>query len=209
MAEYLICLDFEATCYPSKNQRNKGWYQEIVDIGAALINLNDGDIESAFQCNVNTTEFFLTYGCKKKLGLDQDYLDGCPTLPSVLGRFCKWTKYLRDEHDLIMPWNSRSDYENTYFCTWSNMDLGYFLPNECSQKNISYANYLKYWINGQEIFNEYIFGRNAKLHDAADYVGTKIVGDAHGAADDAKTLAYLMHDIFDNNNVNFEVKSCR
>lgn len=69
-------------------------------------------------------------------------------------------KRIRDDYDLIMPWHVRDvRLENTYFCSWSDMDLGYYLPNECNNKNLPYANYLKWWINAQEIF----YVRNFKV----------------------------------------------
>lgn len=124
----------------------------LKEFGAVLIKLSNGEIESAFQSHVRPTEFYLTRGCYKKLNICQETIDKSLALPAVLTKFGRWVRGIRDDYDLVMPWHGRDSDENTYFCTWSNMDLGYYLPNECEKKDISYANYLKWWINGQEIF---------------------------------------------------------
>lgn len=176
MADYLICIDFEATCYPSMAQRNKGWYQEILgelsnnhfypfasvwncvwceilpDVGAVFVDLSYGEILSEFQSYVSPTEFHLTRGCYKKLGIEEETVDNASILPTVLSKFGRWMKMVREDYDLVMPWQDRCSGENAYFCTWSNMDLGYYLPNECNRKNLTYANYLKWWLNGQAVF---------------------------------------------------------
>lgn len=53
-----------------------------------------------------------------------------------------------------------------------------------------------------------VCGGRAKLHDAADYLDTPIVGCAHSALDDARTLAYVVHDMWDTID-GFKVKNCR
>lgn len=88
------------------------------------------------------------------LNIDQTDVDNASPLKHVLSKFYKWINRIRNEYDLVMPSRVRSRDENAYFCTWSSMDLNFFLPNECSpaNKDISYANYLKYWIDGQETY---------------------------------------------------------
>lgn len=120
-----------------------------------MIDLSDGRIESEFQSKVKPTEFYLTTGCFRKLDICQEEIDLSPPLPTVLCEFGRWMREVRDNYDLIMPWHGRDSDENAYFCTWSNMDLGYYLRNECQRKDITYANYLKWWIDGQEIFKVY------------------------------------------------------
>lgn len=53
-----------------------------------------------------------------------------------------------------------------------------------------------------------VYGRKApgQLYKAADYLNTPVVGNPHGALDDAKTLAVLICDIFENNTVNLKLK---
>lgn len=122
----------------------------IQDFGAVLVDLWDGEIMSSFQSFVNPTEFYLTAGCLKKLNICQGAVENSSALPEVLSKFGRWMKGIRNQFDLSMPWHYRHSDENAYFCTWSNMDLGFYLRNECERKGLSYANYLKWWINGQQ-----------------------------------------------------------
>lgn len=48
MVDYLICIDFEASCYPSYQQRYNGWFQEIVGEFILL----------TYTQNENCTEYF-------------------------------------------------------------------------------------------------------------------------------------------------------
>lgn len=133
------------------------------DFGAAFVDLSTGEIQDQFQSYVKPTEFYLTQGCFRKLGICQETLDDSPTITTVLNEFGQWMREIREEYDLVMPWHGRDSDENVYFCTWSDMDLGVFLRNECTKKNISYANYLKYWINGQELFRVTSYNSNCHI----------------------------------------------
>lgn len=136
------------------------------DFGACLINLNNGRIVENYQSFVQPTEFSITYGCMKTLGISNKTVDGYPPLKSVVSAFQKWVNDIRYDYDLNIPHRGRSCDENAYFCSWSNMDLGSFLRKECYNKDFSYANYMKWWLNAQEIY--YVSSFYSKVYIAAN-----------------------------------------
>lgn len=123
------------------------------DFGAVLINIHSGRIEEQFQSYVQPTEFYITHGCVRALGISNKTVDGYPPLRSVVSKFQQWMNDVRNDYDLDIPHRGRSYEENAYICTWSNMDLGCFLRKECNNKDISYAHYLKWWLDAQEIYH--------------------------------------------------------
>lgn len=126
----------------------------MVEFGAVLIDLQTSNLEAEFQCYVQPTDFpYLTQGCVNALGIYQDDVDDALPLKNVLHRFYNWIDGIRYDYDLYLPKREYTYEENAFFCTWSNADLGTYLRKECSNnKDIPYANYLKWWINGQEIY---------------------------------------------------------
>jgi ERI1 exoribonuclease 2 len=85
--KYLICIDFEATCFekPSGNTRKR---QEIIEFPAVLLNLETGAIEKEFHRYIRAVEIpVLTEYCKNLTGISQELVDQGILLQEVLEEF--------------------------------------------------------------------------------------------------------------------------
>lgn len=117
--------------------------------------MESGEIEKEFEKRVRPTKFpTITRRCQKLTKITQKMVDECSaTLTMVLPQFYKWIKEICVEKNVIVP-TSLELYEDTSYAmivTWSNSDLREMLRDECRHKHITYANYLKFWVNGQEV----------------------------------------------------------
>ncbi|KAJ6649594.1 ERI1 exoribonuclease 2 [Pseudolycoriella hygida] len=171
---YLIALHIQTTNFPSKESLKNGWEREIIDFGACLIDRTTGKTLENFHSFVKPTEFPITYGCYKSTNVSNKTVANSPPLACMLSSFQQWMSEIRKDYDLILPQCGLSQKENTYFCTWSNRDLGSYLRKECARKQITYAKYLRYWLNAQEMYSK-AYNQQApeRFLDAVNY---RIVG---------------------------------
>lgn len=93
--KYLICVDFEATCWdmPMYNKRK---IQEIIEFPAVLINMENGEIEKEFHRYVRPTEMpELSEYCITLTGITQDTVDnGTMIINDVIEEFRLWVRNL-------------------------------------------------------------------------------------------------------------------
>lgn len=115
---------------------------------AVLLNLNSRVIEADFHTFVRPTEHTkLSEFCQNYTGISQNDVDNAPTLPEVLRMFHKWIESFRFTKDIVLDGPS----QNTVLITWTDSDLGIYLPTECERKQIS-TKYFKKWIDLRDFY---------------------------------------------------------
>lgn len=194
--QYLIVIDFEATCFEKPFNRNK---QEIIEFPAVLLNLESGLVEKEFHRYLRPVEIpTLSDYCKNLTGITQETVDGGDLLPDVVEDFRKWMKATIKEKLLVLPKMKKSNLDgNCAFVTWGNWDFGIQLRNECQRKKIRKPSFFNQWIDLKEIYIEKgTFKQQFTFGEALEQSGIEFVGRPHSGLDDARntaTLAWKMH----------------
>lgn len=194
--QYLIVIDFEATCFEKPFNRNK---QEIIEFPAVLLNLETGAIEKEFHKYLRPIEIpELSDYCKNLTGITQETVDNGELFPDVMEEFRLWMKATIKEKLLVLPKTKKSDPDgNCALLTWGNWDFLIQLRNECNRKKVRKPSFFNQWIDLKEIYIEKgTFKEQFTFGDALVQSGIDFVGRPHSGLDDARNtaaLAYKMH----------------
>ncbi|XP_031623239.1 uncharacterized protein LOC116340740 isoform X2 [Contarinia nasturtii] len=203
--EYLICLDFEATCWTPRDL----YRAEIIEFGAVLINLKNKEILSEFHEYVQPTNIpILSDYCMDLTGITQEMIDDKEHFPVIFRKFESWLESIRELNQLNYTRPNKSGVQldwNTTFCSWTNYDLGHYFRLECERHNITHQDYFNVWIDAKRYFR-----MRHKGHYTFEMALIKLnispVGRAHSAIVDAKTLAQMVFTLFQNNTILFQVR---
>ncbi|XP_055299823.1 ERI1 exoribonuclease 2-like [Sitodiplosis mosellana] len=195
--KYLICLDFEATCWSYDWKENA----EIIEFGAILLNVNSGTIEDRFHHYVRPIRYpQLSEYCINLTGITQSMVDCQPTFSTIYSYFIDWLRMLQNTKGLQFTSSARariSDGPNTTFCSWSNWDLSFYFRNDCARNHIICQPLFKAWIDVRQLFNQIymaFINRNLRFSYALEIASIRTVGSPHSAISDAINLAKLaMH----------------
>lgn len=118
-----------------------------------LLNLHSRVIEADFHTFVRPTEHpKLSEFCQNYTGISQADVDNAPTLPEVLRMFHKWIESFRFAKDIVLMDDSKRK-QNTVIITWTDFDLGIYLPTECERKKISSPKYFNKWIDLRDYYS--------------------------------------------------------
>lgn len=90
--------------------------------------------------------------CQNYTGISQADVDSAPTLPEVLRMFHKWIESFRYAKDIVLMDDSKRK-QNTVIITWTDFDLGIYLPTECERKKISSPAYFNKWIDLRDYYS--------------------------------------------------------
>ena len=190
--QYLIVLDFEATCWENKqNQPHQG---EIIEFPAVLLDCHTGKIEDTFHYYVLPTECTtLTEFCRNLTGISQETVNKSDPLCAVMKLFSDWLKSLCVTKDIVInPVTEQSGKKHATFVTWSDWDLGTQLLYECKRKSVFRASHFNAWIDVRLSYRKYYRSKPQGLNGALEERGMLFVGREHSGIDDAKNTARLV-----------------
>lgn len=196
--KYLLCIDFEATCFDMPIYQKRK-IQEIIEFPAVLINLTNGQIEKEFHKYVRPVEIpILSDYCTNLTKISQETVAQADPLPIVLEEFRVWLKEVIKEKDLIMPKTRKSNLDgNCCIVTWTNWDIQIQLRNECNRKQLQKLSVFNQWMDLKEIFMEKCTGKDQySFGQALARENLEFVGTPHSGIDDARMtakLAYKLH----------------
>ncbi|KAK6027521.1 exonuclease, partial [Ostertagia ostertagi] len=175
--DYLLVLDFEATCCDDGKILP---YQEIIEFPVAKLDVRSWTVNSYFHQYVKpTVNPVITSFCTHLTGIIQEMVDEQPTIDRVLSDFDDW---LKKEGVL----DSRFA-----FVTCGDWDLGVMLPSESANKHLSLPSYFDKWINVKKSYCEHS-GTFAKgLKDLLRIYNLQHAGRLHSGIDDVKTICSL------------------
>lgn len=192
--KYLICVDFEATCW--ENQAPVQWREtEIIEFPAVLVNLQTGKIEAEFHEYVKPFELpKLSAYCIELTGVKQQDVENGMPLEMALKIFQEWLRKELRTRNLQLPKMSKDKMTgNCALVTWSNCDFGIFLEKECRRKNLKKPSYFNQWIDLSELYNGRYKYKPTSFVNALSHVGIKFEGRQHSGRDDARNLATLAY----------------
>ena len=177
--DYLLVLDFEATCDDQIKLRP----QEIIEFPVIKVNAATLETESVFHSYVGpTANPVLTPFCTGLTGITQDMVEGKPTLKMVLTQLESWL----EENNLLDP--------SVHFCfvTCGDWYLKTMLPGQCKYFQIERPSYLCSWINIKRVF-EAVTGKKATgMPGMLQALGLPLEGRHHSGIDDAKNIAKML-----------------
>ena len=185
--DYLLALDFEATCDSGKT---KFAPQEIIEFPAILAKCDDLKVQDTFCKFVRPVHRpQLTSFCTSLTAITQETVDMSQPFPVVWRDFTDWLKL----HQLID--DEMNAMKKFTFVTCGNWDLGVMFPDQCSLSNITVPEFMKRWINIKSVFRK-ITGRWPRhLSQMLDELNIKPVGRLHSGQDDALNVLFVMREL--------------
>lgn len=196
-ADFLLIIDFEATC---EEKNPAGYPHEIIEFPAVLIsceNVDRPEIIDVFHSYVkpviNPT---LSEFCKALTGIEQNTVDAADTFDKVLHSFEKW-----------MQQRGMGLSKTFMIVTDGPFDMGRFMYLQCQQSGIEFPACLRHWANLRKVFinfykeSFYAFNNNQNQQNTQRLPGLQTMlakldmdfeGHPHCGLDDAKNIARIV-----------------
>nr|XP_022342268.1 3'-5' exoribonuclease 1-like isoform X1 [Crassostrea virginica] len=175
--DYLIVIDFEATC----QENNLNYNHEIIEFPAVLVDCHSREIVDEFHeyckpvLNPKLTDF-----CSTLTGITQDVVDSAEEFPAVLARMETWMMkhYLGVDHTFAVvtdgPW-----------------DMSRFLQMQCNFSKIPFPCWGKKWINIRKAYSTYYSCKRMNLEEMLINLGLKFEGTQHCGLHDSRNIARI------------------
>ena len=178
--DYLLALDFEATCL--QNEQIKP--QEIIEFPCLKINTKSFDVESTFHEYVRPIAHpILSDFCVDLTGINQGTIDNSHDFIKVYELFENW---LEDEGLLEKKFA---------LVTCGNWDLKTCLKNQCELSNIDFPVWAKDWINIKKSYKQIMGDYPRSLNAMVEGLGLKFEGKPHSGIDDSQNVANIIKEL--------------
>jgi len=173
----LLIIDIEATCWEGYTVP-AGQYNEIIEIGACLLDLNDLTTSDARAILVKPMESDISPFCTQLTALS-------PELIAAEG-----VSFEEACHILEKEYDSR----NRMWASWGNYDREIF-KKQCKRRKVRYP-FSGRHANLKRVYAD-VQGQRAGLQRAFESLGLDWIGRAHRGVDDAANTARLMAHLLD------------
>ena len=171
----LLIVDLEATC--SKDNELSRSDMEIIEIGAAMVNLQNLSIIDDYQLYIKpVVTRQLTAFCTELTGIEQKTVETADIFGVAVRSYQSWL----NSHDNILAWASWGNYDKAQF------DL------DCARHGVEDLHEGLPHFNLKTLFGEALGVRRMGLGRAVKHVGAKFQGRAHSGRDDARNMARLL-----------------
>lgn len=179
--EYLLILDFEATCQDNSLGPMRP-VQEIIEFPVVQISTADWSEVRRFHKYIRPTEVpKLTSFCTTLTGIIQEMVDNQPTISEGLNEFDAWFKE-----------DSRLNENNFAFVTCGDWDLKVALPNEAKFKNIQIPEYMNQWINVKKAYAQHTNHFPRGMPELLKLYKLKHQGRHHSGIDDVTNICEIV-----------------
>lgn len=168
--DYLICLDFEATCWDNSKEH------EIIEFPSVVIDIKKREIVDRIEQFVKPSKnHILSDFCKKLTSIKQEEVDGGISLKEALDNHYKFVQ----------------KYPNSILVTGGDWDLRTMLPGDCLLNKLVLPNYYKKWINAKVPFKK-LYGEGKWTMDSMlKRLDMKFIGTPHRGIADCSMLALI------------------
>ncbi|KAL3942371.1 MAG: hypothetical protein SGBAC_003437 [Bacillariaceae sp.] len=187
-ADYLVVVDFEATCNDSNGGKNPCLNpQEIIEFPAVLLNVKTGEVEDEFHHYIlPDVHPKLSAFCSELTGITQETVDQGISLKNALHLHYEWI----NSHNLTNDLESQEkDKSRFLYVTCGDWDLKTCLPSQLAHHNQAVPQLFSNWVNLKKsygnIYNRKARGMTAMLED----LGLKLEGRSHSGIDDSRNIA--------------------
>jgi len=187
--DYLLVLDFEATCQDGR----KIVPQEIIEFPCAILDVTKGfELVATFHKYVRPIHHpILSDFCTKLTGITQDIVSTADTFDAVFSQFRVW---IENEQGLIGSEEDSTTETKFAFVTCGDWDLRHMLPEQCRTSQLPIPGYMKRWINMKQSFaasfgtNRFPKGLSSMLHQ----LDMEFEGQPHSGIDDVKNIVRIV-----------------
>lgn len=189
--EYLLVMDFEATCERHEVLRP----QEIIELPCAVLSTHDWKLKDVFHTYVKPRVHpILTPFCTELTGIMQEMVDDQPYFADVFPKFCEW---LTKGGYFDKP-------EKSSFVTCGNWDLKTMLPSQCDLDGITLSDQFKQWIDLKSSFCESTGYYPKSLKDMIARLNLPLKGRLHSGIDDVKNMVSIILALKEKHNTQFK-----
>ncbi len=179
----MMVVDFECTCFQDEDpDRPTGWEagkdQEIIEIGAVIVDLVNREIEAVKSFLVRPDGLMGAF-CEKLTTLTRADVQYSPPLIVALVQLRHWSK--KNKFDIkSMPWGSWGDYDRVQ------------IFRECARKGIEYP-FGRAHFNIKGMYSMLTRqGHGFGVQKALGQLGMMFDGTPHRGVDDAKNTAEIL-----------------
>lgn len=189
---YLLLLDFEATC-EKEIAINK---PEIIEFPCLAINTNNWKIESSFHKYIKPKiNPILSSFCTDLTGIMQETIDDESHFPVVFHEFCNWLEA------------NKFIYQQSAFVTCGDWDLKVMLPAQCQYDNLTIPNYLNKWINLKKSYYDATKYYPKSLKDMLMRLRLEHQGRSHSGLCDTLNMARVIKQLGQEHDAQFQLTS--
>jgi inhibitor of KinA sporulation pathway (predicted exonuclease) len=168
----IICIDIESSCW-NRGEEPKGEVSEIIEIGLAIINLHNLEIEETNSIIVKPTRSKISKFCTELTTITQEKVD-----KGVSFQFA--CSFLEDHY------NSK----NVAWFSWGEYDRKMF-ESQCRETYVNYP-FSREHINLKNVFAiTHGLSRELNMPAALDYLNMPLKGTLHVGVDDAINIANI------------------
>jgi len=193
--EYVVVVDFEATCEADRAQQEP---QEIIEFPAVLVSTREERVVDEFHRFVRPTKKpTLSTFCQQLTGITQEVVSTADEFPAVVSAFLQWLEgHGLDPNHLSGP--------PFIFLTHGDWDLREMLPKQMDHCDLSGkegydAQCLRRWINLNPLFDAACcvtpgsLPRTASgVESIAVHLQMRVEGRLHSGIDDARNIARIL-----------------
>jgi len=187
MLEYLVVLDFEATC----DSGSRIDPQEIIEFPSVLYDLETRQVIDEFSTFVRPEHHpVLTPFCTELTGITQQEVDDAPVFRAVLSQHIAWLS----GHGLLQP--AREDQFALVTC--GDWDLNAMLPNQCATAGVSIGELpvcYRRWTNIKTVFEATMRKRAGGMVGMLKALKLKLEGRHHRGIDDCRNITRIARDL--------------
>lgn len=173
--DYLIVMDFEATC-----DEKKVVPQEIIEWPAIILDTLTLQPVSEFHSYIKPIAHpILTPFCINLTGIQQEWVDKSSTFPVVHQRFNQWF----DEQNYL---------GNSYaFVTCGDWDLKTALTNQLKYSGLKRRSIFNQWINIKESFKTFYGLKTSGMEHMLQFLSIELKGRHHSGIDDTRNITEI------------------
>ncbi|RNF20583.1 uncharacterized protein Tco025E_03710 [Trypanosoma conorhini] len=177
--DYLLVLDFEATCEESIPP---SYLHEIIEFPVVLVDVRLQRAVAEFRQFVKPkVKPQLSEFCRRLTGIRQEDIDNASPLEEVIRRFERW-------HAHTIPPGSR-----TMLATDGPADLREFMyVHSVSRQGIRFPSMFYQWIDVKRFFAHFFQCQQGKIRAMLDALNCPFEGRLHSGIDDARNVATIV-----------------
>jgi 3'-5' exoribonuclease 1 len=182
--EYLVIVDFEATCL---DPNPPDYVHEIIEFPAILYNVNTRTEVDAFHSyckpvlNPQLSEF-----CCSLTGISQRQVDKASTFVEIFKCFEEWldSKKLFSDHNFSLACDG----------IW---DIARCLSPQCALSGIDLPKYAQKWIDIRKLFSSFYRYPRINIEGMLGHLGLVFEGRQHCGLDDARNIVRILHQLLE------------
>jgi len=184
--DYLIILDFEATCDEPINPDP----QEIVEFPSIVYNLKKNKIEDSFESFVKPIyNPILTDYCKNLTTITQNQVNTSKTFSEVYTNYLQWVSKYKSEKAVIL--------------TYGDWDLRKCLTKQLEVSGCERDSIFNRWINLKKITTKFL-GKSSSFEDLTNSLNIQREGILHRGIDDCRNILTVVKYLDKNFEIDWE-----